>query len=104
MDALLNFYKTVIDSLHFYLFHLYDSGLRVLRKKTDEKEDEEDIEDGNNCFDKEFARIQSEINIRKEESGAFSRFENVTKFGIGMKSKQGINRQIYIEHDLLLLK
>eukprot|EP01084_Bolivina_argentea_P043228 79653_1 len=39
LDDIMNFYMQTMDSLHFYLFHCYDVGIRT--KKQDEKQQEQ---------------------------------------------------------------
>ena len=90
MDPNLNFYKTTFDSLHFYLLHLFDVGLRTFRneiKKNNEKEEEEEIkgdedEVDDKCFDIEFAEIVKAINNRRDISDSFDRFKSNNKFNI----------------------
>eukprot|EP01084_Bolivina_argentea_P065726 119813_1 len=59
-DTPLSFYKEKMNSLHFYLFHLQDSGLRIT--KTDTKENNEnDIKENDAYFDAVFAKIKNMI-------------------------------------------
>ena len=84
-DETLNFYKTIYDTLHFYLYHLFDVGLRVF-KGEEEKGEDGDIKynelKNTQYFDKEFARIHHAINQRKHLQLSFNRFNNSHKFSI----------------------
>ena len=84
-NPLLNFYVSNMDSLHFYLIHLYDCGLRVRRDKYTQNT-EEKKEDNNtytdDTFDAEFARICKAINQRRSITSSFDRFKSTNKFNI----------------------
>eukprot|EP01084_Bolivina_argentea_P238634 400903_1 len=56
-DFVLHFYENTMDSLHFYLFHLFDVGLRVSKSHNDDTKSESDK--NVKCFDEEFSRIIS---------------------------------------------
>eukprot|EP01084_Bolivina_argentea_P238632 400900_1 len=95
-DSVLNFYTTTMDSLHFYLFHLFDVGLRVKSNPNDI-----DIKDENDnnvkCFDKEFSRIISMINERKHITAAFNRFNTNDKFNINVKQQNSDSSMTYLD-------
>ena len=73
VDKKLEFYMSTIDSLHFYLQHLFDVGLRV-KSNTNENEDQSP--------DAQFSRIYEAVNKGKEVSKSFDRFQDNTKFTI----------------------
>ena len=66
-----------MDSLHFYLFHLFECGLRL--KKEDKKyqdydnkaEDDEMVED--EYYDKQFAKINGILSQRQRKIKPFER-------------------------------
>ena len=72
-DKNLNFYVSTMDSLHFYLHHLFDVGLRI-KSSTNENEDKSQ--------DAQFSRVYEAVNKGKEVSKSFDRFQNNTKFTI----------------------
>ena len=85
---LLNFYIDTMDSLHFYLLHLFDCGLRVKRDENKENEDTKIQEnDNDDVFDVAFDRIAKAVNQRKSVRDFFNRFTNCTKFGIDTADK-----------------
>eukprot|EP01084_Bolivina_argentea_P278820 476507_1 len=57
-DDVVHFYAQSMDSLHFYLLHLYQCGLRTEKPNEDGSNDikNDDIDNVKN-FDKEFSRI-----------------------------------------------
>ena len=57
-DEVLNFYINTMDSLHFYLYHLFDVGLRM----------QSDKKHPNQSLDKEFSRMYEEVNKSREIS------------------------------------
>ena len=88
-DDLLNFYTDTIDSLHFYLLHLFDCGLRVKRDDNDKNEENKDETqfDDNTLIDAAFAGILRAVNARKSTRESFNRFKNTQKFSIQTSNK-----------------
>ena len=84
LDPKLDFFKQTMDSLHFYLFHCFDAGLRT--KKMDEFVDDEMKDDDDNddqYFDAAFDRINKMILEKRNITKTFRRFQtNNTKFSI----------------------
>eukprot|EP01084_Bolivina_argentea_P253538 425920_1 len=77
MDPILNFYKITMDSLHFYIFHLFDCGMRTIKTNNNENENDNKIKEetkDSEYFDADFARINSIINDRKHITATFDRF------------------------------
>ena len=92
-DPLLNFYKETMDSLHFYCYHLFDVGLRILsheENKQSEDDNNDDDEIKNEDYDFQFARINKNINNRIHLSQSFNRFKGKDKFTITTATKPGI--------------
>ena len=82
-----------MDSLHFYCYHLFDVGLRILsqdNKQESDDEDDDDEEIKNEDYDFEFARINKNINNRIHLSQSFNRFKGKDKFTITTATKPGI--------------
>ena len=83
-DFTLKFYKETMDSLHFYIFHIFDAGLRKLSTAVPDKmENEEKKED--EYFDLAFARTKRELARTNKDTEAFRRFDsgnNNAKFSI----------------------
>ena len=78
-NALLDFYISNIDSVHFYLLHLYDSGLRIKSDKNKQNREQKDDQTyTDNTFDAEFARICKSINQRRSITSSFNRFKSTT--------------------------
>eukprot|EP01084_Bolivina_argentea_P218959 371456_1 len=73
------FFSDILDSIHCFLFHLYDIGLRVKEDKcnTDDICNEVDAE---NKYDQRFANMYGKINAKKQnlkKLGVFNhRFQN----------------------------
>ena len=81
LNPFLNFYKQIIDSLHFYLYHLFECGLRSI-PHSKINDDVDDI-----YFDKEFFRMNNCLNQRKYLIQTFNRFKNNDKFNINVYNK-----------------
>ena len=84
IDLISNCYKREVDSLHFYVMHLFDCGLRVHNEYQEEINNDRD-NDGK--VDKQFQRILKTINERKEATLLSRRFKNNTKFNLTVKEK-----------------
>eukprot|EP01084_Bolivina_argentea_P255241 429241_1 len=72
-----------MDSLHFYLFHCYDVGIRTRKQ---EQETEEKTND--QYFDAAFSRIHKLITQRAHVTKAFSRFSTNKNSKFNIKSEQ----------------
>ena len=86
-----NFYVETVDSLHFYLFHLEEMGLRVpieliesALKRVDEEKDEESLVD-------EGAKVMVKQIAAKKKAVRVDRFDgnNNVKFNVATTSKIG---------------
>eukprot|EP01084_Bolivina_argentea_P242283 406498_1 len=73
-DPIFAFYRKTMDSLHFYLFHLYDCGLRIATS------DIKTEENANESYDQKFSRICGIISQRKKIFSSFDRITKNTKF------------------------
>eukprot|EP01084_Bolivina_argentea_P264184 447415_1 len=60
-NAISHLYLDIFDSLHFYIYHLKECGLRISINTDDIKDIDNDDNDYINCKDKIVAAIQKEI-------------------------------------------
>ena len=91
-DGQFEFYKTTMDSLHFYLLHLFHVGLRAIKNKINEEQQEEEVKqegDQVESLDKEFSRIVKAITDRRHISDSFDRFKSDGKFNISVAAESG---------------
>ena len=95
-------YKQTLDSLHFYLFHIFHCGLRTLSTtKSQTVEFEEKESKDNEYFDKEFARIKSQsfkTNVNTESFVRFGRTNN-SKFTLNTQNYAIDYDDDYIDND-----
>ena len=88
----LRFYKETMDSLHFYLFHCFDVGLRVKTEENNEtkQEKKEKETEDKKLFDTAFSRINKMIAQRKHITQEFDRFSSHknNKFNISVTSEE----------------
>eukprot|EP01084_Bolivina_argentea_P316410 548450_1 len=90
LDSILEFFKTEMDSLHFYLYHLFDIGFRTFKNKaeyeselSEEMVNQDDFKNNENKnFDAELVKIIRIINNRKHLSAKFDRIKNSNKFNM----------------------
>eukprot|EP01084_Bolivina_argentea_P300025 517227_1 len=78
-----------MDSLHFYLFHCYDVGIRIKTADEQNEEEEEKIND-NQYFDAAFSRVDAMISERAYITKHFDRFSRKknTKFSIKTEAEE----------------
>eukprot|EP01084_Bolivina_argentea_P293717 505222_1 len=71
LDDKYNFYVEIFDTIHFYLFHLEDLGLRILNKpnKIDENNTKKNIVGSLHFIDEEIKFIQNEIQTKNKKYG-----------------------------------
>ena len=86
-----NLYCTILDGLHFYVFHLYHIGIRASNTYELHQSDGKIEEEVNNFFDEEFGKIRELIFSRRHKTLSVERFpstENnaVSKFNINMNN------------------
>ena len=72
-NELLNFYISIMDSMHIFVFHLFDVGLRVRSTSPIESNEDE-------SQDEQFSRICFQVNACREISKSFRRFRSNSKF------------------------
>ena len=100
-DAQFEFFKKTMDSLHFYLLHLFHVGLRAMKNNENGKEEEEeeikkeedDDDSISNNYDKEFSRIVKKVNDGRNISDSFNRFKSNHKFDISDTSTSQKGKQ-----------
>ncbi len=81
-----SFWMDVLDSMHCYLFHMYDTGMRVKKKDWNKiiDEKEEKYEEFDEHYDVIFANIHYQIKMKIKQlqsKGIIGRYEN-NKFNI----------------------
>lgn len=92
-DALYYFYESLYDRLHFYIFHLFDVGMRVNASSlglSGDGDDEKETEIGGVTVDKGFAAQREHIQSRRKELkwGSERMSPENTKFTMNMAMKQ----------------
>ena len=80
-DDSLKFYLSIIDSLHFYLHHLFDVALRIRSIPIKEKQEQSP--------QSEFARICTVVKTGRELTKSFDQLQNHSKFNFSI-SQTGI--------------
>eukprot|EP01084_Bolivina_argentea_P260799 440550_1 len=92
-DSTLNFYKQQMDSLHFYLYHCFDVGIRTKTEKSDQSPIYEEEKKDDMYFDAAFSRIHKIISQRKDTTKTFERFSTKTSNKFNIKTDEQIDNQ-----------
>lgn len=95
-DNKLHFYKTKMDSLHFYLFHLFQSGLRIHTMSYKDKQPDNDT--NTQYIDTQFQNISNAIKQRRKATASFHRLQNNQKFNIHVLAKDMESSMTFIDH------
>ena len=103
LDPILRFYQQSMDTLHFYVHHLYECGLRVIQNE--EKEEKQDEEKGDKeYFDIAFSRGIKAINERKHITANFNRFKNDNKYNLNVPQQTDTKHTTFIDELFEYLK
>eukprot|EP01083_Nonionella_stella_P229972 813381_1 len=98
MDPVVQFYVKLIDSLHFYLVHLFECGLRTVRPNPDTVDTDE-------CkqayVDTELTRISRMVHERRDIRLAFNRLQSISKFNI--QTAVGSSDTLYMDEAIRYL-
>ena len=105
-DAVYNVYENEMDRIHFYIFHLFDVGMRVNTMSlalSDEEDDEKKVDSVGVSVDKLFAAERDHIKMRRTECKVdFHRFdEEHSKFTIGGNKQKGMTATDAVFENLL---
>eukprot|EP01084_Bolivina_argentea_P038061 70380_1 len=86
LDQTINLYKETMDSLHFYVFHLYDCGLRTvaaeISKDLQQNTKAVAFKENDEYFDVLFSKIIKNVEQKKPITNCFHRFVGNKKFNI----------------------
>ena len=97
LSAKTMFYREIIDSLHVYLFHLYQYGLRsdVTKPQKQQNVDAEDEKD--QYFDSQFMKMKKYINNTQSMTKSFSRYNpNSYRFTMTDNQQKGVGTLLHI--------
>ena len=81
-DPFIHFHIELYDSLHFWLFHLYDVGLRSTKKDIESDAAPIRISEEAICYDAVWSRMVQRIRKRKEETKYLQRYSRVKKYDL----------------------
>ena len=102
LDAQSTFYCEIFDSIHHWMYHLYDCGMRINKNcieiKVDKNSDDNAYED-DQYIDKIFAEINKEISTKRDKfnvhSDRFGRFnQKADKFKLNVGKLNDYNANI----------
>ena len=81
-----NFYAQTMDSLHFFVFHIFDAGLRILSSSKIDQEKLIKKQINDEYFDAKFARLKHLISGKDKNTKSFRKLGrgNNAKFAIKM--------------------
>ena len=91
LDPNTSLYIDTLDSLHFYIFHVTQIGLRAI-KSNDTEYKTDQVSSDNSYYDTSFARMRDQISSRNHSTKLFDRFpaENKinSKFNININNNE----------------
>ena len=95
-DRKLTKYTDTLDSLHFYIFHLFDFGLRSTKQQkqeiTETDHEKKDTEQ-DNYYDKAFAKMNERVQATRNITSSFDRFKtDFSKFNISDDDNKSITK------------
>ena len=98
-EPTLTLYQQILDSAHFYIFHIFDSGLRVMRNMPDTDKDNNEEQMGDEYYDSDFANMRKSLQRTNVDTERFERFgsNNNSKFTI--KTEFDVNEEMVEEID-----
>ena len=93
IDLNLEFYQQSMDALHFYIFHMFDCGLRQSTKPIISIQSNDDQFMDLKCYDADFARMRQSISDTNCRTASFERFgkSNNSKFTIKTEFDINVN-------------
>ena len=92
IDSSLNIYLDIMDEAHYFIFHLFHTGLRVAKPEDECIADEGDEDEMRilNCYDHEFARINKVISSTKRSTQRFDRVTEGNKYQLEFEGAPSI--------------
>merc|ERR1712228_593317 len=87
-DGKLRFYAETMDSLHYHLLHLFETGMRSINEYKDEDDNDEKNEN-DRFYDAKFAQMIERVNGKRSNTQKFERFEvSKNKFNLVQNEDQ----------------
>merc|ERR1712228_684307 len=80
-DGKLRFYAETMDSLHFHLLHLFDTGMRSINVELEQNNIKQQT-NNKRFYDAKFARLVDRIHGTKTSTQLFDRFKVSNKFNL----------------------
>ncbi len=102
LDPEVSFFAETMDSLHFYLFHLFECGLRsIITEDGVVDDDDDEMKQEDEFYDAEFAKISRRISERQYMTKSFDRFTKSknNKFCLNTDNNWNNNNNIDINGD-----
>ena len=93
IDPKFVFYREILDSMHYYLWHLFEVGMRINSKDLVETDQENEIE-GTQHMDKRFATIADHVRnkrTKRRDSTRFGDDNTNNKFKLNVTDKKHDN-------------
>merc|ERR1712228_668271 len=87
-DGKLRFYSETMDSLHYHLLHLFDTGMRSINEYK-ENDDNNEKNENDRFYDEKFAQMIERVNGKRSNTQKFERFEvSKNKFNLVQNEDQ----------------
>eukprot|EP01084_Bolivina_argentea_P158021 275313_1 len=97
LNPTLDFFKHTLDSLHFYVYHCFDVGIRTKTHTVQQKEEKEENKE-DRYFDASFSRLNKTISQTRHITKSFNRFSLNPNNKFSLKTNN-INMKIIEDSD-----
>ena len=81
-DSNMSVYIDIMDSFHYYIFHLFVTGFRFIDQGKDDEIDDSKDNDHSASYDPEFAKMEEAISSTRAVSDRFDRISSGIKYNI----------------------
>ena len=93
-DSHWTLHSEIMDSLHHYIFHLFETGYRFNEKDIDSKSDADDIIDDDEFYDKSFSKMVDIISSTRSTTAKFDRIRGGLKYDIVHQNQYNYNPEM----------
>ena len=83
-DSILPLVIDIMDSIHHFVFHVFECGLRDIGDNKSNEENDDDHNKNNEHYDGKFAKMSARILSKRHNTERFDRMNGLNKFNINI--------------------